>query len=345
MTRSSVAALAPFGSLSDHVVVKPEPSKGSSCSPGCPAKVTAHPVLADRVRVGEPDQRHRSGAGSVRSSEKPPLVRMPQVGTAVPGASTATSTLRIRCANVPGWPARRSSSVRPKVQRPVRLSCPNASGRSARERVGAGDGHRDPCGTEPDRLELGEVERQPVGAADVAHPRVEVVQPDHPERCRELVGQRALREPRCLPGQVEIAVQRPAGDAGERVPEVAVEEPLVLVVHQVPRVRQVGGRDLALEPGDRDVPLLHAHRGLSRGQRFALQRLQLAVALGGRVGHALAESSCSAPRTRRTHRPRRVRPRRCPARQTESPRLRPRRHRRPRRDPARSPALLELRPV
>ena len=82
-------------------------------------------------------------------------------------------------------------------------------------------------------------------------------------------------------------MQRPASDAGEGVPEVAVEEPLVLVVHQVARVRQVGGGDLALEPGDRDVPLLHAHRGLGRRQRLVLQRLQLALALGGGVGHAL----------------------------------------------------------
>ena len=107
--------------------------------------------------------------------------------------------------------------------------------------------HGDARGAETDCLELGEVEGEPVDAADVAHPRVEVAQPDHPDRGRELVGQCALGEPRGLAGEVEIAVQRPAGHAREGVPEVAVEEPLVLVVDQVASVGEVGGGDLALE--------------------------------------------------------------------------------------------------
>ena len=43
----------------------------------------------------------------------------------------------------------------------------------SRKGVGTGDGHGDPRGAQPDRLELREVEAEPVRASYVAHPQVE----------------------------------------------------------------------------------------------------------------------------------------------------------------------------
>ncbi len=180
--------------------MNPAPSKGSSCSPGRPCSVE----VARAAGTRSPGRHRRSAAaapasppGARRSSENATVGEdAARPAPPCPGVSTATSTARTRWAKVPGCAASRSSSVSVKVQRPVAFSCPKASGRSrASEYVRvSGNGHaRRP---EPHRLELGEVEGQPVDAADVAHARVEVTDPDHADRRRELVGQGPLGEPR-----------------------------------------------------------------------------------------------------------------------------------------------------
>jgi len=108
--------------------------------------------------------------------------------------------------------------------------------------------------------QLGEIQGEPVDAPDVAHAQVEVPEADHTDRSGDLVRQGALGEPRRLAGQVQVAVQRPAGDPGEGFPEVAVEEALVLVGDQVACVSQVSGGDVRVQSGDGDVALLNPRR-------------------------------------------------------------------------------------
>lgn len=93
--------------------------------------------------------------------------------------------------------------MRVKVHRRVLFSWPSARGRSR-------------------------ARGQPGGAAQVTHARVEVAQADHFERCRQLVGEGPLGEPRGLTGEVEVAVQGTPGNG---------------LLPQLPLDRGPGGRE------------------------------------------------------------------------------------------------------
>ena len=177
---------------------EPRALEGQQLLAGLSGVRAGHPVLADRIGVGEPDQRHRRGVrcraqqGEAAVGEDAPGGHGRPGG--VHGDVDAPDPVRER-AGVAGEQVVVGEAERAATG-PLELT--ERQRQVARKGVGAGDGHGDPRGAEPDRLELGEVEAEAVRAADVAHPQVEVVQPDHPDRRRELVGESALREPRCL---------------------------------------------------------------------------------------------------------------------------------------------------
>ena len=117
------------------------------------------------------------------------------------------------------------------------LEPPEGEREVARQRERVLDRRRQPDAAEAIRLQLRQVEQQPVGAREAAHRRRHVVEPDDVDLAVLLEGERALGQPGGARAELDVALHRPLRERRELVPQVDVQEALAL--EAVERAREL----------------------------------------------------------------------------------------------------------